>query len=69
MRFNPDSTEQAVQVSFSHKSKFVDHPEIYFYGIEVKCVNEHNLLSSHRNEKISKASKGLGILKSLSFGH
>ena len=65
--FNPDPTKQAVQV---------DHPKIYFNDIEVKTVNDHKHLGlildsklssiSHINKKISKAHKGLGIIKSLS---
>ena len=66
MSFNPDPTKQAVQVVFTRRSKQIDHPKIY--------VNEHlglildSKLSfiSHINEKISKAHKGLGIVKSLS---
>ena len=76
MSFNPDPTKQAVQVLFSRKSKPLDHPNIYFNNIEVKCVHEHKHLglvldsklsfNSHINEKISKASKGIGVLKSMS---
>ena len=73
MSFNPNPTKQAVQVVFTRKSKQIDHPKIY---IEVKTVNDHKHLGlildsklsfiSHINEKISKAHKGLGIIKSLS---
>ena len=76
MSFNPDPTKQAVQVLFSRKRKPIDHPKIYFNNAEVKSVEEHKHLglildskltfASHIDEKISKASKGLGILKSLS---
>ena len=76
MSFNPDPTKQAVQVVFTRKSKQTDHPKIYFNDIEVKTVNGHKHLGlildsklsfiSHINEKISKAHKGLGIIKSLS---
>ena len=71
MSFNLDPTKQAVQVVFTRKSKQIDHP-----NIEVKTVNDHKHLGlildsklsfiSHINEKISKAHKGLGIIKSLS---
>ena len=74
--FNPDPTKQAVQVVFTRKSKQIDHPRIYFNDIEVKTVNDHKHLGlilhsklsfiSHINEKISKAHKELGIIKSLS---
>ena len=76
MSFNPDPTKQAVQVVFTRKSKQIDHPKIYFNDIEVKTGNDHKHLGlildsklsfiSHINEKISKAHKGLGIIKSLS---
>ena len=73
MSFNPDPTKQVV---FTRKSKQIDHPKIYFNDIEVKTVNDHKHLGlildsklsfiSHINEKISKAHKGLGSIKSLS---
>ena len=76
MSFNPDPTKQAVQVVFTRKSKQIDHPKIYFNNNEVKTVNDHKHLGlildsklsfiSHINEKISKAHKGLGIIKPLS---
>ena len=72
MSFNPDPSKQAVQVVFSRKSKPIDHPQIYFNDIEVKSVKELKHLdaklsfASHINEKLSKARKGLGIIKSLS---
>ena len=76
MSFNPDPTKQAVQVIFSRKHNKNDHPSIYFNGMEVKTVNEHKHLgltldtkltfASHINEKLSKARKGIGVLKSLS---
>ena len=76
MSFNPDPTKQAVQVIFSRKHNKLDHPNIYFNNIEVKTVNEQKHLglildakltfASHINEKLSRARKGLGILKSLS---
>ena len=76
MSFNPDPSKQAVQVVFSRKSKSIDHPQIYFNDIEVKSVKEHKHLglildaklsfASHINEKLSKARKGLGIIKLLS---
>ena len=75
MSFNPDPSKQAVQMIFSRKRKKTNHPNIYFNESEVKTVNEHKHLglildskltfASHINEKITKARKGLGILKSL----
>ena len=75
MSFNPDPSKQAVQLVFSRKRKKIDHPNIYFNNFEVKSVNEHKHLglvldtklsfASHINDKLSKAHKGIGILKSL----
>ena len=76
MCFNPDQTKQAEEILFSQKIKKVDHPPIYFNGIEVKRVNDHQHLglfldsklsfSKHLSEKISTARKGIGIIKHLS---
>ena len=76
MSFNPDPTKQAVQLLFTQKSKQIVRPKIYFNDIEVKTVNDHKHLGlildsklsfiSHIHEKISKAHKELGIIKSLS---
>ena len=75
MSFNPDPTKQAEEVIFSHKLASLNHPPIYFNGIEVKRVSEHKHLglildsklsfTSHINEKISTARKGIGIIKHL----
>ena len=74
--FNPDPNKQAVEVIFSRKSKQIHNPEIYFNGVEVKTVKSHKHLGlildskltfvSHIYEEISKARKGLGIIKSVS---
>ena len=76
MSSNPDPTKQAAQVVFTRKSKQIDHPKIYSNNTEVKTVNDHKHLGlildsklsfiSHISEKISKAHKGLRIIKSLS---
>ena len=75
MCFNPDPSKQAVQQVFSRKRKKIDHPILYFNNLEAKSVNEHKHLglimdtkltfASHINDKLSKARKGIGILKSL----
>ena len=77
MCFNPDPSKQAVQLVFSRKRKKIDHPILYFNNLEVKSVNEHKHLglimdttltfASHINDKLSKARKGIGILKSLNL--
>ena len=76
MSFNPDPTKQAVQIIFTRKKTSIFHPKIYFNDVEVKSVNEHKHLglildakltyASHIREKVSKASKGLGIIKRFS---
>ena len=76
MSFNPDPTKQAVQVLFSRKTRKIVHPEIFFNDTQVKTVNEHKHLgltldtkltfASHIDDKLKKARKGLGIIKTLS---
>ena len=76
MSFNPDPTRQAVQVLFSRKVKKSCHPAIYFNDVKVMMVTEHKHLgltldskltfASYIDEKLKKARKGLGIIKSLS---
>ena len=76
MSFNPDPTKQAVQIVFTHKKNPGVHPKIYFNNIEVKSVNEHKHLglildakltfAFHINEKVKRATKGLGIIKGFS---
>ena len=76
MSFNPDPTKQAVQVLFSRKTRKIAHPEIFFNDTQVKTVNEHKHLgltldtkltfASHIDDKLKKARKGLGIIKTLS---
>jgi len=76
MAFNPDVTKQAVEVIFSHKTKVIYHPPLYFNGTIVSRVNDHKHLgvildkklsfSKHINEKINKTKKSIGLLKFLS---
>ena len=76
MSFNPDPNKQAVEIVFSRKLNPIDHPNIYFNGVQVKKVKSHEhlgltldsklIFASHINDKISKARKGLGIIKILS---
>ena len=75
-KFYPDPTKQAVQVLFSRKTSKIAHPEIFFNDTEVKTVNGHKHLGltldtklafpTHIDEKLKKAPKGLGIIKTLS---
>ena len=51
----------------------MDHPKIYFNGIEMQTVNDHKHIglilnakvsfASHINDKLSKACKVLGFIK------
>ena len=75
MSFNPDLTKQATEVVFSRKTKHINHPPLYFNNstvvtspiqkhlglvLEKRLVFHHNL-----NEKISKATKGISLIKRL----
>ena len=76
MSFNPDPQKQAVELIFSTKRIEIDHPEIRFNNIPVTKVDEHKHLgiildsklsfSAHIKAAISKARKGVGLLKYLS---
>ena len=76
MAFNPDPQKQAVELTFSKKKIEIDHPVILFNDIPVKKVNEHKHLgiildsklsfSAHIKSAISKARRGIGLLKYLS---
>lgn len=76
MSFNPDPSKPATEIIFSHKRKPPIHPPIFFNNVKVKQLNTHKHLglildskltfSSHINEKLSKARKGIGVIKYLS---
>ena len=76
MSFNPDPQKQAVELTFSRKKIEIDHPVILLNDIPVKKVTEHKHLgiildsklsfSAHIKSAISKARKGIGLLKYLS---
>ncbi len=76
MSFNPDPQKQAVELLLSKKRQATDHPVILFNNIPVKKVNEHKHLgiildsklsfSAHIKAAISKARRGIGLLKYLS---
>ena len=73
MSFNPDPNKQANEVRFSHKRKPPIHPLLFFNNIPVLSVPHQKHLglvldqklnfSQHLNEKISKANKGIGLIK------
>ena len=76
MAFNPEPTKQAVELLFSHKLKPIQHPPIFFNGLEVMRVSEHKHLgltldsklsfSAYINKKIKKARKSLRLMKHIS---
>ena len=76
MSFNPDPQKQAVELTFSRKKIEIDHPVILFNDIPVEEVAEHKhsgiildsklSFSAHIKSAISKARKGIGLLKYLS---
>ena len=76
MSFNPDPSKPATEIIFSHKRKPLINPPIFFNNVKVKQLNTHKHLSlildskltfaSHINEKLSKARKGIGVIKYLS---
>ena len=76
MSFNPHPQKQAVELRFSKKRLAMDHPVILLNHIPVKQVDEHKHLglildskfsfSAHIKSSISKARKGIGLLKYLS---
>ena len=76
MSFNPDPTKPSEEIAFSRKHAHVQHPPLFFNNIMVKQVSQHKHLglildskltfANHISEKISKARKGIGVLKYLS---
>ena len=77
MSFNPDPNKQATEVIFSRKRKTTNHPSLYFNGSPVASAPFHKHLGlildekltfgCHLSEKISKANKGIGLIKRLYF--
>ena len=78
MLFNPDPTKQAVEMIFSRKRGDQGHPPLFFNNLPVVSVDAHKhlgitldnklLFTKHTSEKVSKARKGIGIIRHLS-GH
>ena len=75
MVFNPDPNKQATEVVFSHKKHAINHPPLFFNGTAVASSVVHKHLGlfldkkltfdHHLSTKISKANKGISILKRL----
>ena len=76
MSFNPDLNKQAQEVVFSRKLNKASQPQITFNNAPVFCANwakhlgmyldESLNFNYHIREKMSKAMKGIGIIKKLS---
>ena len=77
MSFNPDPNKQATEVIFSRKRKLINHPTLYFNCASVASapfqkhlglfLDEKLTFGHHLNDKISKANKGVGLIKRLYF--
>ena len=75
MSFNPDPLKQAIEVLFSKKRNIVHHSDIYFNGNVVTRSNSQKHLgmilddkidfNEHISLKLSKARKGVGLLRTL----
>ena len=73
MSFNPDPTKPAEEIIVSHIRTRQVHPPLFFNNIEVKQVNDHKQLgltlaskltfTNNISEKVSKALKGVGVIK------
>ena len=76
MVFNPDLSKQAQEVIFSRKTNKISHPTTTFNTVPVARTSCQKHLGLHLDEKlnftqhikikISKANKGIGIIKRLS---
>ena len=76
MSFNPDLNKEAQEVVFSSKLSKSSHPKILFNNASVVSaswqkhlgmfLDESLNFSYHIKEKMSKAMKGIGIIKKLS---
>ena len=75
MSFNPDPNKQAAEVIFSRKKKPHSHPSLYFNDSPVTSLPSQKhlglildkklIFDQHLKEKISKANKGIGLIKRL----
>ena len=72
MLFNTDITKQAQEVIFSRKHIKIDHPIVYFNEAHTTCqkhlgmhLDEKLNFNHHLEEKITKADKGIGLIRKL----
>ena len=77
MSFNPNLSKQAREVIFSRKSSRVDHPSVTFNNSSVartSCqkhlglyLDEKLNFSHYIKQKISKACRGIGVIRKLHY--
>ena len=77
MSFNPDLSKQAQEMIFSWKASRIDHPVVTFNNSPIAhtpChkylglyLDERLIFSHHIKDKISKACKGIGIIRKLHY--
>ena len=75
MSFNPDPKKPAQEVLFSRKNSNITHPIIYFNNVQVQRANQQKHLGiildeklnfkSHIDKVLTKASKGIAVIKRL----
>ena len=75
MAFSPDLSKQVQEIVFSHKTHKMSHPKVNFNNSPVVqstyqkylglYLDEKLNFSHHIKEKISKAYKGIGVIKKL----
>ena len=53
MTFNPDPLKQAIEVLFSRKRKYVDHPDLIFNGNKLTRSNSQKKLGMILDEKLN----------------
>ena len=76
MSFTPDPSKRAVELRFSTRKAQIQHPGIFFNGVPVDKVTIHKHLGitldsklsfeAHTKATLSKARKGIGLLRRLS---
>ena len=75
MSFNPDPGKPAQEVLFSRKNSNITHPIIHFNNVQVQRANQQKHLGiildeklnfkSHIDKVLTKASKGIAVIKRL----
>ena len=75
MSFNPDPNKPVLEVLFSRKNSNITHPVIHFNNVQVQRANHQRHLGiildeklnfkSHIDEVLTKASKGIALIKRL----